>query len=89
MVTERGSPSGIATTTTVIEIMTAASIFVNIGTSSALQPVIGPHEKKFSQPQGKTYYFSKIRRMIWANNVKAATANPRRPILSAIVSSFL
>jgi len=54
MVTERGSPSGIATTTTVIEIMIAASPFVTKSTSSDLQPVIGPHEKKFSQPQGKT-----------------------------------
>jgi hypothetical protein len=54
MVTERGSPSGIATTTTVIEIMIAASPFVNIGTSSDLQPSITPQEKKFSQPHGKT-----------------------------------
>jgi hypothetical protein len=64
MVTERGSPSGIATTTTVIEIMIAASPFVNIGTSSDLQPSITPQVKKFSQPHGKTYYISKIRRII-------------------------
>lgn len=88
MVTERGSPSGIATTTTVIEIMIAASPLVSKSTSSDLHPVIGPHEKKFSHPQGKTSYISKIRRIICAKNVKIATANPRLPILSAIVSSF-
>ena len=55
MVTERGSPSGIATTTTVIEIIIAASPFVRKSTSPDLQPYIGPHVKKFSQPQGKTY----------------------------------
>ena len=88
MVTERGSPSGIATTTTVIEIIIAASPFVRKSTSPDLQPYIGPHVKKFSQPQGKTYCTSKIRRIICARNVNIATANPIKPIESAIVSSF-
>jgi len=47
MVTERGSPSGIATTTTVIEIMIAASPLLSKSTSSDLHPSIGPHLKKF------------------------------------------
>jgi hypothetical protein len=77
MVTERRIPSGIATTTTVIEIMIAERPFVTKSTSSDLQPVIGPHEKKFSQPQGKTLYISITRRIICATKVMTATAGAR------------
>mmetsp|Transcript_15972 Transcript_15972/g.26936 ORF Transcript_15972/g.26936 Transcript_15972/m.26936 type:complete len:202 (+) Transcript_15972:2344-2949(+) len=101
IVTARGSPSGMATTTTVMAMMTDSSrdlyslkSFSTPSTSLSklklrgVQPSSSSQVRMLAQPQGRTLVYSRVILITWAAMVRQATKMPTFPILLAMVSSF-
>lgn len=93
MVTARGRPSGMATTTMVIAMITAlrsseyTSFLISLKSYGVLF-YTGMHVKKFVQLVGRAPANSSKILIRLAKKVQTATSRPKFPILPAMTSSF-